>query len=127
MLSLNTDGEGIPTGLSVSALSRSDPVCLAVASRIPNVKWGPPVTSSLWLYLASLDRGPALGMALATRDSCLPLHLYLRPLDSGILAPSVHGNCFQVVTVDNLSFLFLAFITFCNYTLLWLLNVCLGH
>lgn len=94
--------EGLPTGLSVSASSRSDPVCLAVASRIPNVKLGPPVTSPLWLYLASLDQGPALGMSPATQAPCLPPHLYLRPLDSNILAPFVYGSCFQVAIMSKL-------------------------
>lgn len=58
--------EGLLAGLSVSASSHSDPVCLAVARRISNVKPGPPGTSPLWLYLASLDQGPALGMSPAT-------------------------------------------------------------
>lgn len=92
--------EGLPTGLSVSASSRSDPVCLAVSRRVPHVKLGPPVTSPLWPYLASLDQGPALGMSPATQDSCLPLRLYLRPLDSNILAPFVRGCCFRVVIMN---------------------------
>lgn len=91
------------------------------------MKLDPLVTSPLRLYLASLDQGPALGMSSATQDTCLPLHLYLRPLDANILAPFVHGICFQVVIMDKLmSFLFLAFITeFCNYTLLRLFDVSL--
>lgn len=99
--------EGLPAGLSVSASSHSHPVCLAVASRVPTVKLGPPATSPLWLSLASLDQWPALGMSLVTQDSCLSLHLYLRPVDLSIPAPLVHGSCFQAVVMDKLlSFLF---------------------